>query len=49
VVDLLLLEIGKEDIVAEKQVQVFVPVTGQPLDDGIELKQQVVAERAPPG
>ena len=46
VVDLLLLEIGEEDIVAEKQVQVFVAGTGQPLDDGIELEQQVVAERA---
>jgi len=27
-------------------VQVFVPGTRQPLDDGLELKQQIVAERA---
>ena len=46
VVDLLLLAIGEKDVVAEKQVQVFVPVARQPLDDGLELKQQVVAECA---
>ena len=44
--DLLLLAVHEPDVVAQEQVQVLVAVARQFLFDGLELEQQVVAERA---
>ena len=44
--DLLLLAIHEVDVVAEEEVQVFHVVARQLQLDGIELKQQIVAEGA---
>ena len=44
--DLLFLAVHEPDVVAEEQVQVLVAGARQLLFDGLELEQQVVAERA---
>src|SRR5207248_1872397 len=43
---LLLLAVHEPDVIAEKQMEILVPVARQLLLDRLELEEQVVAERA---